>query len=353
MSTIKELFQQTQLAEAAYANLSGIAGLPGTQPLTSRLTDSGMSESQAADFVTHWRVAHHISNTESGFSATLFERLDNGSGTGEYSLAIRGSTFAGVLPPMVDFLADGFDIFLDGVAIDQVVDLYNYWQQLRSPIGNYEAKELVTLDVESAALREAYLFSPVAGSAYEAVLRQRADIVIDKPTLTVRTIRPVNSFDLDDASLRQGAGLLLSAPLSMEVAGHSLGGHLAMAFARLFPTLGAEATSVNGLGFRSDNTNVNNLFAMLGGATSFDPASIQNLYGIDGLEFASMNNWVLQQPGGYDGIYIENSGFATSGGHRVTQMTDSLALYALFAQIDPDLDTPDPINAASRIAGRA
>ena len=46
-----------------------------------------------------------------GFSATVFERLDNGVGTGEYSLAIRGSQDA------KDFLADTKLIATDGVAV--------------------------------------------------------------------------------------------------------------------------------------------------------------------------------------------------------------------------------------------
>ena len=43
-----------------------------------------MSESKAAEFVTHWRVVNHRPDTDSGFCATLFER------DGENVLAIRG-----------------------------------------------------------------------------------------------------------------------------------------------------------------------------------------------------------------------------------------------------------------------
>lgn len=47
MSLINSLFQQAQLAEASYANLTGIAGLVGTQPFQDRLTASGMGNLRA------------------------------------------------------------------------------------------------------------------------------------------------------------------------------------------------------------------------------------------------------------------------------------------------------------------
>lgn len=64
------LFQQAQLAEAAYADYS--------KPNTSTeqaLTAEGMSTAQAADFVLHWRVIDRIPNTANGFFAAVFEKL--------------------------------------------------------------------------------------------------------------------------------------------------------------------------------------------------------------------------------------------------------------------------------------
>jgi hypothetical protein len=94
MSTIQELFQQAQLAEAAYADFS--------DPLKTKLQaleDNGFSATQATDFLTHWRyVAPQYTAPSiilglggSGFSATLFESVDN---PGQYSLAMRGTAGA-------------------------------------------------------------------------------------------------------------------------------------------------------------------------------------------------------------------------------------------------------------------
>lgn len=55
MNTIQDLFQQAQLAEAAYANFSDpnvstIAALQDTK------NGGSFSQTQATDFVTHWKV---------------------------------------------------------------------------------------------------------------------------------------------------------------------------------------------------------------------------------------------------------------------------------------------------------
>ncbi len=95
MNTIQELFQQAQLAEAAYANF-----LDPTKTRLQALQDEGMSTAQANAFLARWRVVDqydpsallgHFSaflGVGSGFSATVFASLDN---PGQFSLAIRGS----------------------------------------------------------------------------------------------------------------------------------------------------------------------------------------------------------------------------------------------------------------------
>ena len=54
MSTVAELFQQAQLAEAAYADFA-------IYPTTAKALEAeGMSTAQASEFVTHWRVVNRI-----------------------------------------------------------------------------------------------------------------------------------------------------------------------------------------------------------------------------------------------------------------------------------------------------
>jgi len=315
MIAVSNLSDLTQLAEASYALFENFISP------NDALVASGMSAAQTTRLLKQWRVVNYVPDTASGFSATLFERLDSkGNGTGEYNLAIRGSTSDR------DFLADAGDVFLDGIVLDQLVDLYNYWQRLTTPAAStYTAAKLVTLQAETAQL--------IAGAVPEASLRERPDVIIDRGAgITVRTVEFVDSSALADLSLRNGAGLQGSLS-AINTSGHSLGGHLAMAFTRLFPSTGASALAVNGLGFRPDNPNIGNIFGMLFGGSAFDPSRILNVYGIAGFEFAAQNTRLLSQVGGYEGIHIETGlGFAL--GHRAEQMTDSIAVYDLFLKLD-------------------
>ena len=288
MNTIEDIFQQAQLAEAAYADFSN-----PTVSEYQALINGNFSSAQAADFVAHWKVVDHVPDLESGFSATIFEQLDeSGTGTGHFNLAIRGSR------QLIDFAADSALISNQGVAVAQLVDLYNFWQRAQTPAGN----------------------------SYVAAVLASGD-----------SVNYVDSSQLSDVEMRTGSGTFTVAPVSINVSGHSLGGHLAMAFTRLFPEVDANAISVNGLGFKTENSTVNNLFAALNGDSQFNESQIQNVYGIDGYEFAAQDTFLLQQVGAYDGIFIESAGFDTYGGHSCSQMTDSLAVYNLFSQVDASL----------------
>jgi Ca2+-binding RTX toxin-like protein len=298
MTTANNLFVQTQLSEAAYADFSGTTGTKQS------LIASGFSDAQATEFVKEWSVVDHIPDTHNGFSATIFKN----NSTGKYTLAIRGST------DPVDFDADRGIIVDDGIAAGQLVDLYNFWQRANTAAGaSYNAVKLTGVSEGTAGamfIRGAYYITET-----------------------------VSSTELADTKLRVGTGALTTRPASIDVTGHSLGGHLAMAFSRLFPSIATEVVAVNGLGFKIGNPTVNNIFARLGGASSFNGGAIDNIYGTAGPEFAAMNNGVLRQPGSWDGIYVESTSPSApaSLGHGASQMTDSLALYNLYASLSPAL----------------
>jgi Ca2+-binding RTX toxin-like protein len=355
MTTIQYLFEQGQLAEAAYASYIDNAGnlITSDSGVISTLQTEGMSESQATEFATHWRVVGQYATgiqsgdpfwtwNGTGFSATLFESKDN---PGQYTFAIRGSK------DIDDFKADAGLIFNDGIAPSQVVDMYNYWQSLTHS-GVYQAARLEFSSLETATLSalRTLAVNPAAQAAYKAYLASlwAAGAIIDSDALVPKVAHLVfgnSNTLLSDPQLQIGSGILTNVPASIDVAGHSLGGHLAMTFTRLFPSANANAVTTNGLGFKLGNANVDTLLSQLAGAPDFNPTQIQSIYGIAGPEFAAMNSFILQQPGGYDGIFIESGGLGTVGGHSAAQMTDSLAIYALFAKLDPTLN----INALDTI----
>jgi hypothetical protein len=308
MTSIQDMFQQAQLAEAAYAHFELFVNPKNA--LMDADHEMTFSDAQTTAFVAEWEVADHIPDTASGFSATIFRNRR----TGAYSLAIRGSL------EVVDFAADAALITGDGIAIRQVVDLYNFWQRATTTQGQtYRAAFVVMRDSSGALPPGAFA---IGVTPYGIVFE--------------------DSAGLADASLRLGSWAIPAGLAHIDVSGHSLGGHLAMAFTRLVPGINANALAVNGLGFKINTVTVDDLFAALGGQPAFDAGRIQNAYGERWLEFAAMNNIVLQQPGAaYDGIFIESASPLppTWAGHGAPQMTDSLALYSLLATLDSALDT--------------
>lgn len=115
MNTIQNLFQQAQLAEAAYANfIDPLTGLSYStnKGIEDALKDKGnsmsFSQSQAAAFAARYQVVSQQPNTASGFSATLF--LD--TTTGEYVFAARGTEPTAIFTDWATNLGDvGSDVF--------------------------------------------------------------------------------------------------------------------------------------------------------------------------------------------------------------------------------------------------
>ena len=128
MSTQK-LYEQAQLSEAAYADFwdkDSNQVVTSDSRVTDALTKLGFSETQAAEFVSKWRFVDHLPNTPTGFSATLFERIEN---PGELVFAIRGTEPSAQWGTDIT-LADIADIGADGIALNQAIDLMNYYQRL-------------------------------------------------------------------------------------------------------------------------------------------------------------------------------------------------------------------------------
>lgn len=104
MATIQELYTQSLLAQAAYANLV-VGSISSTQSLRA---DASMALKQAEDFASKWTVVDQYSDA-SGVGATIFQEI----ATGKKYLAIRG-TEPGLGDINADYiLALGFPSFLN------------------------------------------------------------------------------------------------------------------------------------------------------------------------------------------------------------------------------------------------
>ena len=144
MATISEYFDQAQLSEAAYSEglQSGWFG-GGTEqfpsPYALRLMNEGkgMSKTQAIDFANKYKVIEQYTDPESGFSGMVFEKMDEeGNPTGQFCMAIRGTERSSLGNFWDDLMTDIADIGADGIAIDQGIAMYNWYQRLISPKGS-------------------------------------------------------------------------------------------------------------------------------------------------------------------------------------------------------------------------
>lgn len=149
--TISELYDFSLLSEAGYALLHGIQPSEESRikdALSGKTNDSQtkFSESQAEYFVKNFEVVSYQGNTSTGFAATLFKRKNST----EYYYACRGTE-----PKTIDLLADE-DIVVDGLAFEQIVDMYNDWQRITAPTGvedGYSTLQLTLLEEESRLLK--------------------------------------------------------------------------------------------------------------------------------------------------------------------------------------------------------
>jgi len=353
---IRNIANMAMLSEAAYADFRGSLTPSRVQKSLERIgsdndepddPDKGFSTSQAEEFVKHWEVVHHQPDTDSGFSATLFKSKDPNT-TQPYVLAIRGTDGNQDL-----IVTDGLDIVVDGLGIDQIVDLSNYWKRLTTPKGqHFIGSRLVTLLEETTALRmaKAGLFVTgfeMADDVFLSWLYARDDIIIDNGPLgeRVRTIEQVIP-SLDEPQFTGVLDIPLLANNLEAVTGHSLGGHLSAALTRLIPNI--EAVTINGAGFATGHVagvggdaenNINNLFRLIGGAPTFDSSRMLNLYGDRMPEFVTQNfPYGLVQQGLHEAVFIEQTPwYSNAWGHGSSQMTDSLAVYDLLFKLDADL----------------
>lgn len=333
MSDNKQLFDMASLSEAAYADFVISAVLQSsTEDIKIALKAKGWSDTQATEFLTHYRVVSQQPNTATGYSATLFERLsDGGAPTGEYVFAQRGTEPFAQLG--LDLAVDIGDLVADGLAWSQIVDMYNYWKQLTTPDGQtYQRATLVKLSAIPAS----------GGYIFDTGLDPRAWQI----QLT-EAISPV--------------GPKVPVGAALEVTGHSLGGHLASAFTRLFPGAASQAYTLNGAGYAQilGSTNIQYVFSQLGGANNFTSAAVQNFRGSAGPDIVTQNSGLVQV-GASDQIFIEQGGLYTDSprlsalavfGHSATQLTDSAAVYDLFIRLDATAATLSPGQYLPKLLG--
>jgi pimeloyl-ACP methyl ester carboxylesterase len=243
------------------------------------------------------------------FSATVFK-----DAAGHLTLAFRGTA---ELTGSPNDLTTDADIATAGAAYDQIVALYNWWMRETAEPGAQVAQFRLVLnssDPQAVALNGKYL----------------------EPAGTVAAT----------GNLR--AAIAADADGKLDVAGHSLGGHLSMAFSTLFPGYAGPVTVFNAPGF-IDNAVNRSVFAALGGTVPTG-GNITNVIadeaGIGNRPWNAIAG-LHSRPGTPVDVAIEKQYISDEPNppaalnHSQQTLTDGLAVYALLTELDPNLSTGD------------
>ena len=307
-----------ELAFSAYGQFASV-GPPSVDDLKILNGDlAGFSDLQAKRFRERFDVAVPTFNdaTSAGgsgrtsFDVTVFKGV-LGENNGKVFISLRGVAQKDPSDTANDLQAIS-DILINGAAFAQIVEMYNWWQRVSTPKG-----------IDQPRYVSQFMLTPDGRGA-------------------VRTV--------DAAGTGEVAALIALTPgAKVTVTGSSLGGHLAMAFAALFPASTDGVVAFNSPGFSNDSF-VQRLFTTLGGSR---PAAghplITNVVSSEADNAGNQLDLIAGFPGGsYPGVQhiipIENQYFSdvtdpkwTSWNHDQRQVTDALTVFNMLQRLDSSL----------------
>lgn len=361
---IQEIYDYAKLATLSYVDLSehskseladaqivigeGASTLnPGDTariPIALGTQMLGPTTSISTDITGQWTVLDPYftanptttghSDPASGFAAML---VQNGT-TGNKVLAIAGTEPSAQDQTFWDLAeADVHQIGFWGIALGQLVSLYNYVQVLRG-----------TGKVEQLVLK--------TGTTPPANLQSFSEQSSDNG--------PTRYLWLETTTQADGRGLIADND-RITLTGHSLGGHLSALAVALFPDLFSAAVTFNAPGYNPPTSSTSGLGAdnLLGLFTQFgaQPVAVSSISGkvttFESEDASTGDDWEAVS-GDITGTPFSSEQYITveKNTHDVGHMMDSLALQAAFAKLDPSLDlakSNELIKVASATTGKS
>ena len=333
--TINQLMDFSWMSQASYLDFLGLAQ-GDRQALINKLQEITINEqnifssAQATSFtdpVNGFSFTSHAPNDSTGFSATVFKA----NNANEYTIAVRGTepTGWGLLN---DFAwADLAGIVFAGKAIPQLMSAFRYYKQITTAAGQdvqYTSVELGMLGRMQARM--------TLGDFVGELL----------PDAIAEGIGTVSTLLAGD----KGLGELIPPGATINFTGHSLGGHLAYLLADMVAVSRGAASVGDVVTYNApgQNTLLYEPFNLLGLDTSDPTGTIGSkhvaVYGEGGIEVTAGLGQVIGTP---QDIFIEEEVLVAN--HSMVKLSDSLALYNIFAAIDLTLNTANPADGLSKI----
>lgn len=299
MTAINNAYISALLADSSYVekNINGKTGQDLIDALSGRMTP------ELAKFIgENFTVKAQASGYASSFEATVWQGNAGTPYAGQVYVSMRGTQ------GLTDIFDTDLDLARSGIAHNQLADMVNWWLR-ETTLPNAMAKQIC--------------FNPILGAENNII-----------------------GYQLVEKSSVQGTGNLANIAGSITaVNGHSLGGYLATAFARLFSNQASpmDINTFNSAGYSRPNaeyieTTFNQIAQIIGpgvGLSNFSAAQ-DNFFAENGINVTT-NTWDplgFQQYGTRIALYQEHITGPISN-HSMYKLTDLLALADALAQLDP------------------
>jgi Ca2+-binding RTX toxin-like protein len=316
MTNTLPLFNGAELAFAAYATLAQGQTADGI----AQLQATGFSSKQANEFATRYpTIIAQFNDNLTSFSATVFRDAAQ-----NVTLAIRGTQEAG------DFIPTDAHIATLGAGYDQIVAMVNWWARGTTAQGQMAQQFRINSYPNGV--------TPPAGAVPLYTAADGGLVYLEQALPAAATGNLIAALNADPDQ-------------RIDVTGHSLGAHLALAFNALFPSRTSKVTAYNTPGFINNSTN-QQFFSALGGSvpTAANSANVTNVFADESnigqapwLAIAGLHN----PPGTTLLVPIENQWLSDEPNapgalnHSQMILSDSLALFHLMSQLAPALSLED------------